>query len=196
MFLKLQEASRLAKCSFHKYHIYCTLYWQRTMGTLIATTAKWHILQNLNFSQSTSDWLQTYLACKNIIKADRVQSKPNILKVKYSSKPKKTTSLRHKWHHSQAERVPISPGRQQDWGALTVGGDSVGLPWGRIGSVGSSLLDARAVLSLPVRCHGGEGWHRHDVGIMSAHNDKTEGFKASITVQDLLEQSRTDILLK
>lgn len=73
---------------------------------------------------------------------------------------------------------------------LTVGRDPVGLPWGRIGSVGSSLLDSRAVLSLSIGCHAGEGWDWHYMGVMPAQNKKTEGFKAIVTVHDLLENKQ------
>lgn len=73
---------------------------------------------------------------------------------------------------------------------LTVGGDSVGLPWRGIGSVGSSLLDSRAVLSLAIGCHRGEGRDCHYVGIMPIQNKKTEGFKAIITAHGLLEHKQ------
>lgn len=132
-------------------------------------------------------------------KADIVQSKPSIFKLRLSSKPKKTTLLRHKWHFTLRFKdlksvLPAAggrcPQRQQDCGVLTVGGDPVGLPWGRIGSVGSSLLDSCAVLSLSIGCHAGEGRDCHYVGVMSVQNKKTEGFKAIVTVHDLLEHKQ------
>lgn len=71
---------------------------------------------------------------------------------------------------------------------LTVGRDAVGLPWRRVGSVRSSLLDPCAVLSLSICCHCWEGWDCHYVGIMPVQKGKRWS-KAAVTAQDLLEHS-------
>ena len=63
---------------------------------------------------------------------------------------------------------------------LTVGGYAIGLPRRRIGSVCSSLLDSRAVLSLSIRCHCWERWDCHYMGIMSIQNKKTEGLRQQL----------------